>query len=663
MSKEKKIELLTDIPGIGPKTSETLKERGIGTPEDFMFTPLMELKEILGWSTLKTKDCIDLVKRAVLPTAMKSMTHDEYLEYRKKRILKISSGSRSLDEILGGGFETDSIYGLTGPFACHSDDTQVLTSDGVKDWRSFSIGDIILGMNQQGNIVRSRIERVMKYSYSGKLFHFKSRRFDLMVTPNHFIYQTSKNGSTKITAEEASKRFQGHFLVTFGWEGANSELFDIQPYVHLWDTVHPEKSHPINPLPAMNTDLFLQFLGWYLTHGGPFKTKKGNYIQLSVEGNLERVLGVVRSLNFSHAVYEDRKIVIFHRDLAEYLKRCGSRREEQEIPKEIFNLGEKHLRVLFDTMREAGSKRKYQFYTSSKKLREQFALIGLACGYPCSIMDRYVNIPKFPRGYWDRRNNLDLVDYDGTVWCFQTSTGNFFTVRNGIPTLSGNSGKSQLCYSLTVNTTQLKLPDNKLAEVAWIETEPGTHRGERLEEIAKSRGLTFSPKQINIMPAVNIIDSNRQRMAYEWVESLLEKGRPIKLMIIDSFSAKLRQAYSGREMLPSRSQDIASHFQILERIAAKHNICIVLTLQVMGVPDTTQQLAVRMKEGKPEKTYGGSVLEHSVTFWLSLEQTKSAGGMTCRATVFDTPHLPRRSAEFMITEKGVVDVPMKGGKG
>jgi len=143
----------------------------------------------------------------------------------------------------------------------------------------------------------------------------------------------------------------------------------------------------------------------------------------------------------------------------------------------------------------------------------------------------------------------------------------------------------------------------------------------------------------------------------------LEKGRPIKLMIIDSFSAKLRQAYSGREMLPSRSQDISSHFQILERIAAKHNICIVLTLQVMGVPDTTQQLAVRMKEGKPEKTYGGSVLEHSVTFWLSLEQTRSAGGMTCRATVFDTPHLPRRSAEFMITEKGVVDVPMKGGKG
>jgi RecA/RadA recombinase len=660
---EREIRELTDIPGIGPTTASKLQERGIGTPEDFMFTPMMELKEILGWSTLKTKDTLDLVKRSILPLAMKPMTHDEYAEYRKKRVIRISSGSRAVDDILGGGFETDSIYGLTGEYACHSEDTQVLTLDGVKDWKSLSIGDLVLGVDSEGNIVRSRIERIMSYPFSGRLLHFKSHRFDLMVTPNHRVYQVFDSKIIQITAEEATKKFQGHFPIFFGWRGENSDTFDIQPYVKIWSTKCPEKSHPMAPLPPLNTDSFLRLLGWYLTSGGPFKTERGNYVQLSAKNDLNELIDIIKELGLSYSVYGGRKVIIFHRDLAEYLKRCGPSREEQKIPEEIFNLSKEHLRVLFETMTRASSKRGFQFYTSSRKLREQLALLGLICGYSCSIKDRYVNISRMPRGYWDKRNNLEVLDYEGTVWCFQTSTGNFFTVRNGIPTISGNSGKSQLCYSLAMNTTQLKLPDGKMAEVAWIETEPGTYRPERLDEIAKSRGLSFSPKQINVMPAANIIDSNRQRMAYEWVEQLLEKGRPIKLLVVDSFTAKIRQAYSGREMLPARSQDFSSHFQILERIAAKYNICIVLTLQVMGIPDTMQQGLIRMKEGKSEETYGGSVMKHSITFWVSLEQIKSVGGMLCRATLFDAPHLPRRSAEFLITEKGVIDAPMKGGKG
>ena len=96
------------------------------------------------------------------------------------------------------------------------------------------------------------------------------------------------------------------------------------------------------------------------------------------------------------------------------------------------------------------------------------------------------------------------------------------------------SGKTQLCYSVAVSCIA------KGKKVAWIETESGTFATSRLFEIGKNRGVEISRKDLVIIPAKSIPSTAHQFLAYKQVEKRLEKGEPIGLIIIDSFSPLFR---------------------------------------------------------------------------------------------------------------------------
>jgi len=60
--------------------------------------------------------------------------------------------------------------------------------------------------------------------------------------------------------------------------------------------------------------------------------------------------------------------------------------------------------------------------------------------------------------------------------------------------------------------------------------------------------------------------------------------------VVDSFTAKFRSFYTGREQLPDRAKGTARHFGFLDRIASKFNCAVVLTCQATDVPDAQLQL-------------------------------------------------------------------------
>jgi DNA repair protein RadA len=231
---------------------------------------------------------------------------------------------------------------------------------------------------------------------------------------------------------------------------------------------------------------------------------------------------------------------------------------------------------------------------------------------------------------------------------------------DAITGLSGEyaSGKSQLCFQLALNCIK-----QYGRSVAWIETEPQTFRPERVLEIAKYRGIPLdATRNIFVIPSRFIVDAYKQFNAYERVEKEIKNGLDIGMIIIDSFSAKFRDMFAGREMFPLRSQEQSRHLGFLQYLASKYNLAIVLTVQVMGVPDTSTQYQIQMKESDPFALYGGHILKHCVTFWLRLAQVSSAK-KEWSATLFDAPNLPRREAKFKITERGIEDIETIRGKG
>jgi DNA repair protein RadA len=110
--KGKKI-MITDLPGIGPSSAEKLLSGGYDSLEAIAVASPMELVAVAG---LGEGTAIKAIKAARDSLEMGFESADLILE-RRKTINKLSTGSNNLDELLGGGIESQSITEVYGKFA------------------------------------------------------------------------------------------------------------------------------------------------------------------------------------------------------------------------------------------------------------------------------------------------------------------------------------------------------------------------------------------------------------------------------------------------------------------------------------------------------------------------------------------------------------------
>ena len=112
--------LLEDLPGIGPATAEKLREAGFNTIEALAVASPGELVACADVGESTAAKIIAAAREAADIGGFE--TGDQILE-RRKHVGKIKTGSKSFDDLMGGGMETQSIVELYGEFG--SGKTQV----------------------------------------------------------------------------------------------------------------------------------------------------------------------------------------------------------------------------------------------------------------------------------------------------------------------------------------------------------------------------------------------------------------------------------------------------------------------------------------------------------------------------------------------------------
>jgi DNA repair protein RadA len=110
--KHKAIKDIEDLPGVGEATAEKLRQLGITEVSELANWEYHELAEALEIRPDQAKKIIDAAKEAI------NVDYETGLQVLEKRIniSRITTGSKKLDELLGGGIETQALTEFFGKF-------------------------------------------------------------------------------------------------------------------------------------------------------------------------------------------------------------------------------------------------------------------------------------------------------------------------------------------------------------------------------------------------------------------------------------------------------------------------------------------------------------------------------------------------------------------
>jgi len=108
---KKKYEFIEDLPGVGPATSQKLRDLGYHTVESLAMATARELEPV----GVGEKKAFSIIEAARSSIGVNFVRADELLKMRQN-VLRLTTGSEALDKIVDGGLETQTITEFYGEY-------------------------------------------------------------------------------------------------------------------------------------------------------------------------------------------------------------------------------------------------------------------------------------------------------------------------------------------------------------------------------------------------------------------------------------------------------------------------------------------------------------------------------------------------------------------
>ncbi len=362
-------------------------------------------------------------------------------------------------------------------YTCYDEKTRAYTKEGLKDFVDLVPGDHVLSLNPRTRAIEWKpVTFVRSFFYSGKMYRFAGRSFDLLVTPNHrmFVETPGTQGSAKVVKrfaiEEASRTAsRAVFWFPSGrWQGdaprwTRDEFFLFGLYIGDGYTEMEQTATTATGLSVLEFALAArgangQFVS--ITGRGPTsKTYHWPRTGLAIpptDKSATKVEECLTRLGIEWTRSTNGQIRFRPRKYEEIFLQCGSGAHNKRIPHELLRAPPDYLESLLQglTTSEGLSDRQYQ--TASPSLSEGISELVTKLGHTATIQkftvkESYIKGGRIPSGMAYRvsikrksrgatKKNIKEEQYVGTVWCPEVADNhNLLVERNGRFVFSGNS--------------------------------------------------------------------------------------------------------------------------------------------------------------------------------------------------------------------------------
>lgn len=360
--------------------------------------------------------------------------------------------------------------------SCYDESTRALTVQGLKNYHELREGDLVFSLNPNTfDIEIKHIKKVIIQHYEGPMVHFRNKRIDLLVTPNHnmFILDTTRKLCIE-SANNASKR--SIFYMPKGiWKGKTEEHYEIGGF---W---------------KVDIKDLMYILGIYIGDGFTSyqekekTTKKGTktichayriFFDIPTtkkcRKRVEETLTRMQIFWHPHSGMAGEHIYFSGKEWMEFFDQCGKGAKNKRIPRWVLEYSPDILKHLFEGLIGSDGSLEGEifadnswkmYYTSSVGLLSDISELCIKLGYDPSIHNRNIKDKEIHIQDWYNESRKiaptgdsyyifianttksisankkhDIVDYNGDIWCLQVEDNkNFIVERHGRFDFCGNT--------------------------------------------------------------------------------------------------------------------------------------------------------------------------------------------------------------------------------
>lgn len=418
------------------------------------------------------------LRMAISPKMLEDSSDDEFLyssfDYSAEELRIAANLSREpnwVDAFVHG----DDIHKR-----CYSLDTEFLTRDGWKTYEHIGIDTEIAQYNEDTKELEFVKAGHAYFNETDTMYHFVGNNTDLLVTPNHRMYDRGRDNWCVKRADELYKKKSYHTICSpiSSKVLRGSDTVIDSGNIAIKSTYHKDGF-------SISVDDFVELLGYVITDGGTCLracgTKTVYFSQSEVKSDvlskmqdLNKRLGGLFKEEIDYCKGKEttvcgRKSILngnFHRfsmtssalfdTVIEYIG--GNLKKDRVLSSKMLQFSDRLLLKFLDAMYDGdglhdnrdGRENSMSLLVQSKKLVEQLQLILINMGYSTNVKDvsaRY-NVSMYRLYYVrDRRvvrgsnKYTEIVKYDKPVKsvCFAVPSTLLFVRRNGKTSVCGNT--------------------------------------------------------------------------------------------------------------------------------------------------------------------------------------------------------------------------------